>query len=167
MQGGSNGFNNVPVVGSSLASPVNPLPSNNRSRSVTPSNNRTSSVEHVNRMLYAELQFPVTSNYGSMKKKSQRSRTDIQHHYPSTTISNNNNNNSHNITVVTSATSASSGSTEYSSNATQYSSETLRTASPIHPADQQLHHHQQQQQQQQHRYVPEYIQISSNRKTAV
>jgi hypothetical protein len=25
-----------------------------------------------NRVLYAELQFPVTSNYGSMKKRSQR-----------------------------------------------------------------------------------------------
>ena len=28
---------------------------------------------HGNRMLYSDLQFPVTSNYGSMKKKSQRS----------------------------------------------------------------------------------------------
>jgi len=28
---------------------------------------------HGNRMLYNDLQFPVTSNYGSMKKRSQRS----------------------------------------------------------------------------------------------
>ncbi|CAB4059949.1 unnamed protein product [Lepeophtheirus salmonis] len=41
------------------------------SRTTTPSK----SVESVNKLLYAELQFPVTSNYGSMKKRNHhRSR---------------------------------------------------------------------------------------------
>ena len=45
-----------------------------------------------NRMLYQELQFPVTSNYGSMKKRSQRS-----------SAANSTSNNTNSTTVLSSA----------------------------------------------------------------
>ena len=37
-------------------------------------------------MLYSELQFPVTSNYGSMKKRSNRHSNSSTNHTSSTTI---------------------------------------------------------------------------------
>ena len=66
---------------------------NNRARSVSPeaaistitsdhprANSRGGQQGHGQGILYAELQFPVTSNYGSMKKRSQRDR--LQHQVP-------------------------------------------------------------------------------------
>lgn len=64
---------------------------NNRARSVSPEaaiSTITSDHPRANSrggqqgqgILYAELQFPVTSNYGSMKKRSQRDR--VQHQVP-------------------------------------------------------------------------------------
>ena len=56
---------------------------NGRARSVSPQEVQVASLSDHPRansrggILYAELQFPVTSNYGSMKKRSQRDR--VQH----------------------------------------------------------------------------------------
>lgn len=49
-----------------------PSLSGSRPHSATPSASGGGGGVHHNPILYAELQFPVTSNYGSMKKKSQR-----------------------------------------------------------------------------------------------
>jgi len=43
-----------------------------RAGSISPNTLNTIMASGDNRILYAELQFPVTSNYGSMKKRSQR-----------------------------------------------------------------------------------------------
>jgi len=57
-----------------------PASNGQRARSVSPHEvNATSLSDHPRAnsrggILYAELQFPVTSNYGSMKKRSQRDR---------------------------------------------------------------------------------------------
>jgi hypothetical protein len=43
-----------------------------RAGSISPNTINALMTTTDNRVLYAELQFPVTSNYGSMKKRSQR-----------------------------------------------------------------------------------------------
>jgi hypothetical protein len=43
-----------------------------RAGSISPNTINALMTSTDNRVLYAELQFPVTSNYGSMKKRSQR-----------------------------------------------------------------------------------------------
>ena len=71
------------TIGGNITQASNP--NLNRARSTTPTTQdpnghapfpRAAHGPHQGkdqRMLYAELQFPVTSNYGSMKKRSQRS----------------------------------------------------------------------------------------------
>ena len=60
--------------------PLHPQHLNGRARSVSPQEVHVASLSDHPRansrggILYAELQFPVTSNYGSMKKRSQRDR---------------------------------------------------------------------------------------------
>merc|ERR1719273_2500843 len=59
-------------------------PNGQRVRSVSPHEVHATSLSDHPRansrggILYAELQFPVTSNYGSMKKRSQRERVQEQ-----------------------------------------------------------------------------------------
>ena len=89
-------------------------------------------------MLYQDLQFPVTSNYGSMKKRSQRA---------SASAANSTSNNTNSTTVLSSAGEPSppSSTDDNSHNSTLPVSHSLDNV---------------------HRYLPEYLAIS-NRKTAV
>ena len=76
-----NGGGPVAVYGAAAAAHAAGVAANGqRARSVSPHEvNATSLSDHPRAnsrggILYAELQFPVTSNYGSMKKRSQRDR---------------------------------------------------------------------------------------------
>lgn len=144
-----------PASGYSLGHSVtnlssNPAPSyvqhqQQRARSTTPTGgNRTlldSSMDpNPPRMLYAELQFPVTSNYGSMKKKGQRH---------SNTSSSGNTNNTSSSTVLSSAGEPSPPSSEDS-----------------HHLQQQQQQQANMSLENVHRYVPDFVAVSQ-RKTAV
>lgn len=120
-------------------------PNGQRARSVSPHEVNAASLSDHPRansrggILYAELQFPVTSNYGSMKKRSQRDRV-MDHGVgvmggPGGSISGN----------TTATTSVNSGEPS----PTHMGPEALGSMDSVH------------------RYVPEYVPVVSTRKTAV
>jgi len=114
-----------------------------RARSVSPHEvNATSLSDHPRAnsrggILYAELQFPVTSNYGSMKKRSQRERVQEQGLNPGHPGSMSEN--------TTATTSVNSGEPS----PTHMGPEAMGSMDSVH------------------RYVPDYVPVVSTRKTAV
>lgn len=124
-------------------------PNGHRARSVSPHEVNAASLSDHPRansrggILYAELQFPVTSNYGSMKKRSQRDRVmdhggvpvGVMQGGPGGSISGN----------TTATTSVNSGEPS----PTHMGPEALGSMDSVH------------------RYVPEYVPVVSTRKTAV
>ena len=94
-------------------------------------------------ILYAELQFPVTSNYGSMKKRSQRDRA------PTLGIEPLGGTHSGNTTTTTSVNSGEPSPTNMMHEGFEGAVAASGSMDSVH------------------RYVPDYVAVVSTRKTAV
>lgn len=84
-------------------------------------------------ILYAELQFPVTSNYGSMKKRSQRDR----------------------VSALEAAGGLTSGNTTATTSVNSGEPSPTNMMASIHDSMDSVH--------QQQRYVPEYVAVSARK----
>ena len=124
---------------------------------------QTRSVSTTSRMQYAELQFPVTSNYGSMKKKSKREHRDSAVTTASTSANSSAKNSTNDPSPSTNMMFSMDGGDGFdghresnTSNHAQHpahntTQSTIASAQSLNSV---------------HRYVPDYVAIS-NRKTAV
>ena len=124
---------------------------------------RTTST--TSRIQYAELQFPVTSNYGSMKKKSKREHRDSTNTTASTSVNSSAGGGTGDPSPSTNMMMSMDGGDGFDGHKESAVSMSHHISTPAHNTTQSTIASAQSLNSV-HRYVPDYVAIS-NRKTAV